>query len=76
MLFCPKPFKKPFKYDEAVDYDCRRQQKRKSEQHIRGYVLKDWRGQEPISVVRSTDDVEAFEAALGEEKRAQDEGMT
>lgn len=75
LRFGPKPFKKFFNYDEAVDFGYLRQQKRKSEQHILVYVLKDWRGNERMSVVRSMDDVEAFEATLDEEKRIQDEGM-
>lgn len=75
MRFGPSPLKKFSYYDEAVDFAYRRQQKRKKEQHILVYVLKDWRGQERMSVVRSMDDVEAFEAVLDEEKRIQDEGM-
>lgn len=75
MRFGPSPFKKFFNYDEAVDYGYRRQQRRKKEQHILVYVSKDWRGQERMSVVRSMDDIDAFEVVLAEEKRVQDEGM-
>lgn len=70
-----KPLKQFLNYDEAVDYAYRRRQRKKAEQHYLVYVLKDWRGHERMSVVRSMDDVEAFEAALDEEKRIQDEGM-
>jgi hypothetical protein len=75
LRFGNSAFKKFFNYDEAVDFGYRRQQRRKKEQHILVYVSKDWRGQERMSVVRSMDDIDAFEAVLAEEKRIQDDGM-
>jgi len=73
--FGAKDLKRFFDYDEAVDYAYRRQQKKKTEQHILVYVSTDWRGHERFAVVRGMDDIDAFEATLAEEERIQNEGM-